>query len=392
MSHYINNNRISKLFVSARIRYRNPERVGVAHQPRAFPRRESTRVFARALIHEDFRAVLVVARRQGARHVCRFDQTKAEAVAFEAVLLGVVLQVQPEVVGEGVFVLHFLFLVVEKSSFVPLQDRFAAVGTVQDVFECVRTLGWQRQRVEIECDRLAETDDEDALAVLRYEVRAVYNAIVDVVAEVFGQGAADDIKGAAFVVRDEILDVLQQESARTFCLDDARHVEEQRALCFAGEAVFLAQRIFFRHSSNRKGLAGKPSQQHVVVGNVGGIYLGDVSGDGMSVAEIFGVGFLRVAVPFAGVYAAPADLLERIAQPADAREQIDEIKRACGAFFPERQELLQSVRKVGGRLGLPRFPAADGANADAQVFGDDRLGVVFAGFSEISQRGVLVAD
>lgn len=392
MSHYINNNGISKLFISPRVRHRNPERVGVAHQPRAFPGRESARIFARALIHENFRSVLVVARRQGARHVCRFDQAKAEAVALGAVLRGVVLQIQPEVVGEGVFVLHFLFLVVEESSFVPLQDRFAAVGTVQDVFECVRTLGWQRQRVEIECDRLAEADDENAFAVLRNEVRAIYDAAMDVVAEVVGQGTADNVEGAAFVVRDEVLDVLQQEGARALCLDDARHVEEQRALCFAGEAVLLAQRIFLRHAGNRKGLAGKPGQQHVVVGNVGSIYLGDVSGDGMPVAEIFGVGFLRVAVPFAGVHAAPADLLERIAQPADAREQIDEIKRACGAFFPERQELLQSVREVGGRIGLPRFPAADGADTHAQMLGNGCLCVVFAGFSEIGQYGILVAD
>ena len=48
-------------------------------------------------------------------------------------LLGVVLQVEPKVVGEGVFALLFLFLVVEKSSFVPLQKRFTSVGTLQDV-------------------------------------------------------------------------------------------------------------------------------------------------------------------------------------------------------------------------------------------------------------------
>ena len=207
---------------------------------------------------------------------------------------------------------------------------------MQDVLERMRALRRERQRIEIEGDRLAEADDEDALAVLRDKVRAVYDAAVDVVAEVVGQGAADDVEGAAFVVRDEVFDVFQQKGARAFCFDNARHVEEQRALCFAGETVRLAQRIFLRYSGYREGLAGKSCQQYVVVGNVGGLHLGDVPGDGVPVAKVFGVGFLRVAVPFAGVYAAPADLLKCLAQSADAREQVYKIKSAFRAFFTER--------------------------------------------------------
>ena len=264
--------------------------------------------------------------------------------------LGVVLQVKPEVVGEGVFVLHSLFLVVEESFLRPT----ASTGSLPSV-RCRMSLSVccalrrQRQRIEIECDRFAEADDEDALAVLRDEVRAVYDAVVDVVAKVVGQGAADDVEGAAFVVRDEVLDVLQQKGARAFRFDDARHVEEQRALRFAGETVRFAQRIFLGHSGNRKWLAGKSSQQHVVVGYVGGINLGDVSGNGMPVAEIFGIGFLRVAVPFAGVYAARrlcSNALRIPPMPANRS-----MKSNAPAGFSSRTAAVAARRAQGRRAG-----------------------------------------
>ena len=113
-------------------------------------------------------------------------------------LLGVVLQIASEIVGESVFVLHFLFLVIEKPAFVPRQFGFAAVGAVQDVLEFVLAFWRQGQRVEIECDGFTRADDENAFAVLRDEVCAVYDTIVNVVAKVFRKGAADDRKGAAF--------------------------------------------------------------------------------------------------------------------------------------------------------------------------------------------------
>ena len=76
-------------------------------------------------------------------------------------------------------------------------------------------------RHQVEASRLAKADDENALAVLRHEVGAVDDAGMDVVAEVFDQRAADDVEGAALVVRDEVLDVFQQEGARPLGLDDA---------------------------------------------------------------------------------------------------------------------------------------------------------------------------
>ncbi len=92
-------------------------------------------------VNQNLRTVLVVARRKGACGIFRTDQTKA--VALGAVLRGVVLQVQPEVVGEGVFVQLALFLVVEKSFSVPFQHGFRTISTVQNLLELALVFGRQ---------------------------------------------------------------------------------------------------------------------------------------------------------------------------------------------------------------------------------------------------------
>ena len=60
------------------------------------------------------------------------------------------------------------------------------------------------------------------------------------VAQLVLQGIEDDFEGAAPVVRGQILHVLQQERRRTFRRDDARHVEEQRALRLVPESGLTA--------------------------------------------------------------------------------------------------------------------------------------------------------
>lgn len=200
MRHNINNNRISELLVCASIGNRDFEIVREAHQPRAFSRRQSARVLALTLINQDFRSVLVVARREGARDVVRRDQSEAETVSLGAVLFGVALQVVPEVIGKGVFVLHPLLLVIEESFFVPFQYRLGAVGAMQDAFQFYLALGAQGQRAEVECNRLLKADDDDALPMLGREMRPIYHAIVNVVAKLVCQGAPDDIEGAPLVV------------------------------------------------------------------------------------------------------------------------------------------------------------------------------------------------
>src|SRR3546814_17835525 len=81
---------------------RNLEAVRQPHQPRAFAWGQSARSLARALRHQNFRAVLVVARRQGTGNAVAIDEPETEPVAGGLVLGGVVLQVGPEIGCERV--------------------------------------------------------------------------------------------------------------------------------------------------------------------------------------------------------------------------------------------------------------------------------------------------
>ena len=80
-------------------------------------------------------------------------------------------------------------------------------------------------RIEVEGDVLAKSDDDDPLAVLWSEVGTVNYPVVDVVAEVL-QGAANHVEGTTLVVRGQVLHVLQQEGARALFLDDAADIKE----------------------------------------------------------------------------------------------------------------------------------------------------------------------
>ena len=235
---------------------------------------------------------------------------------------------------------------------------------MQNFLELALVLGWQGQGIKIECNRFAEADDEDAFAMLRDEVCAVNDAPMNVVTQLLGQCAADNFKGAALVMRLQVLYIFQQEGARALGRDDARHVEEQRPLGFTGEAVCFAKRIFLRDAGNRKRLTGKTGQLYVVVRNLGSVNLGNVAVDQMPVPEIVGIGFLCIAVPLAGEHATPLYLLERLAEAAYAREQVDEIECAFRAALPEWQQLLQCVGQISGRVRLSCFPPADRANTD----------------------------
>lgn len=384
MSHNIDHDRISELSVGPHIRNRNPERVRETHQPCAFARCQPAWIHTFALVNEDFRTVLVVACREGARHAVRVGQPEAETVAGGAVLGSVGLQVGPELVGQGVFLIDTVRGVVEETFAVPWQLRLAAIRFMQYLRQFALAFGGQRQGVEVEVDRFAKADDENALTVLRYEVGAVDDAIVDVVAEFVAQGAADDVEGAAFIVRDEVFDVFQQEGARALGLDDAGDVEKERALRFAGKAVGAAKRVFLGDAGNREGLAGKAGEQQVVIGNFGGVDLRNVAIDGVTAGEIFGIGLLRVAIPLAGEHATPAQPLECHSYTTDAGEEVN-IVEAGFAFEGriQRQQALQAKNVVLGHR-LVDYPAANGTRVNAEVAGDIRLFVMFKRCREVT--------
>ena len=241
---------------------------------------------------------------------------------------------------------------------VSLDTGLGAIGLVQDVAHHYLALGLQRNSIEIEgaCGSfVAEADNNDPLAVLGGEVSAVDDAVVNLVAEVFGQRTADHVESAPLVMRHEVLDVLQQEGAWTFGVDDAANIKEQGALRFVVEAMRAPQRIFLAHSCNREGLTGKACKQHVVIRHVPGFDLGDATGDQVAIVEVLGIGLLRVTVPLAGEHAMATNALESGTDATNASEQIDE--SVCGIFgvgcTKRQNELTQCVGGV--RFGLALY-------------------------------------
>ena len=91
--------------------------------------------------------------------------------------------------------------------------------------------------------------------MLCHEVGAVDDAWMDVVAQIVG-GALDNVEGAPLVVRQEILDVLQQKSAWLLGFNEAANVEEERALRFVDKVVGAAECVFLGNTGNRERLAG----------------------------------------------------------------------------------------------------------------------------------------
>jgi len=211
---------------------------------------------------------------------------------------GVVLEVGPELVGERVF---------------------CGRGWVEDGAEGRVGRGgvWEAERVG-----LAEADEEDAFAVLGEPVAGVDDAGVDVIAEVFGEGAVDDGEGAALVVAFEVLDVFEDEGGGLVVFDDAGDFEEEIALADIFEAVGAAEGVFLADAGETEGLAGEAAAEDVVPGDVGGGDEVDVAG--WFLAEVGGVGDAGPAVPVGGEDAVAAELFECETEAADAAEQVDE--------------------------------------------------------------------
>ncbi|CAM2160959.1 hypothetical protein PT2222_90176 [Paraburkholderia tropica] len=381
-AHHRHHHAVAELAIRLRVAHGNAERVGKAHQARALARRQAARTQAFALMHEDLAAVLVIARRQRARHALRKREAVAEAVTGCAMLLGVLLEIGPETGRERVLRLHAARGVIEETLAVPRQNRFAAVGAMQDRGEARAVFG-QAERVPRKIGRLAKSGDDDALAMLRREMAAVDHAVMHVVAEFVTQDLKNYVEGAALVVRQQVLDVLQQKGGRPLFGDDARHVEKERALRGALETVRTAERVLLRDARDRKRLARKAREQHVVVGHVGGLERGDIADEGVAfgigLAVVLEIGLLRERIPLARHHAAAAVRLEAHADPADAREQIDETKarrRGAGARrgalngFGAAQQFAQRGFEHGGARRFAFFPPAHGLDVLADVGGD----------------------
>lgn len=298
--------RVAELAVGLGIRDWDLEGIGVSHEPGAFAGGEAAWVLAAALGDEDFAAVLVVAGAEGAGGVGWGDDAAAEAIALGLVFAGVVLEVGPEFVAQGVF-----------RGWVGFEDGAEAWG--------ICGWGWER-----EGGRLAEADEEDAFAVLGEPVAGIDDAVVEVVAEVGGERFVDDGEGASFVVAGEVLDVFEDESGGLVVPEDAGDFEEEIALALVIESVASAQGEFFADAGEAEGLAGKTAAEDVVGGNVAGADRADIAG--WFLLEICLVGPAGPAVPVAREDAMGAGAGEGEAEAADAAEEVDEARGGGHCF------------------------------------------------------------
>ena len=112
---------------------------------------------------------------------------------------------------------------------------------------------------EVEVRGIPEADDDRALAVLGDEALGIDDPLVDRVLEFVLQGVLDDLEGAALVVPEQVLDVLEDEGPRPVVGEDPGDVEEERALGAAEEAVRAAEGVLLGHAGDEKGWQGKPA-------------------------------------------------------------------------------------------------------------------------------------
>ena len=210
-----------------------------------------------------------------------FLQSIERAIARRLMFLRVVLEIVPEVVGERVFLRHV---------------------RVEDARE-LRTFGGEFR--ELERAPRFESDEEDALTMLRHDALGIDDFPIHLVAERVGQGVVDDFEGAALVVPDEMLHVLQHEGGWLVVVEDVGDGEEEVALFHVLEAVLASEAVLLGDASQAERLTGKACKQKIMGRDVLHGYLRDVPRDVIRVGEVRLVGPHGMGVPLGGEYAPP---------------------------------------------------------------------------------------
>src|SRR5690606_849970 len=235
--------------------------VAETHQAGTLTRREPSGVLATAARHENFRSVLVVAGGQGAGNIIRSHKAEPEPVPLFAMLCRIGLKVVPEFVRQYVLVDNLALRPTDRR---PVR-RLAAVLAMQDAANLRSVLKCgEVQIVPTELHWIPKADDDDAFAVLRHEMLAVDDLVVNVVAKLVPEHVEDGGEGAPLVMARQVFAVLQQESFRLLPVDDPRDIEKKCALRDVRKAVRPTQRVLFGHPGNREWLTGEAGQQHVV--------------------------------------------------------------------------------------------------------------------------------
>lgn len=305
---------ISKLPVSLGVRNRYLHVSRIAHEFGAFAGGETPGIFAGALENQDFRTVLVVARTQGPRNVIAGEKSEAETVARRLVLLGVVLQILPEVVRQRVFFQRV---------------RFKDGGQLRPLFG---------EFWKFKIMRFPETDQKDAFAVLRHDALCINDLVINGVTQRFGQGVVNDFKCPALVVVSEIFDILQNERGGLMVFENVGNLEKEVALLLVVKAVLPAKAQFLGYARDAERLAGKACTENVMRGNVRDGHLMNVPV--RFFAKISLIGDLGVFVPIRGKHAFAACPLKCEAKTADSAKKVNETEVFLGC---------QTIHLVGGR-------------------------------------------
>lgn len=286
--------------------------------------------------------ILVVPRRERARDVVLADQAKTKAVPSTPVLLSVVLEVLPEVVGEPIPMVD-----ASVGYCVGRARGLAAIFRVEDAGElgAVVRVG-QFEVVEADVSSVTEADDEYPFPMLGNECLGVYDPARNVVAEFTLQRVQDYAESATFVVIGQVLHVFEDKGLRAVIGQNPRHVKEQRALSVATEPVRLPERVLLAHACDGKRLARESGEKHVMGRDAIFRHFPDVADHYVSqaVIKVRAICLLRVLVDLTREDARAASQIEPATEPADTGEEVYETKRGvmhllaavllCGAGTP----------------------------------------------------------
>ena len=124
--------------------------------------------------------------------------------------------------------------------------------------------------VKREIISLAEPNDENPLTVLGNPRSRIDNPPVDVIAEFPGEHIMNHAERSALIVINKILDIFENKSRGLEIANHPRHFVEKRTLRLACKTVRPVERVLLRHSGDRKWLARKTGEQHIVFRNLRG--------------------------------------------------------------------------------------------------------------------------
>src|SRR5690606_24192574 len=77
----------------------------------------------------------------------------------------------------------------------------------------------------------------------------------------------DDLEGPSLIMAFQVLNIFQNKRSRTLYFKNLSNIEKQSSLSLALKSVCTAEGVFLRHTCNRKWLAGKSSQQNMMIRN-----------------------------------------------------------------------------------------------------------------------------